>query len=92
MAEPKARAARWLHDHFLGAVSVHGAVVCGGCGAASENTGAVPETAGAGDGGGALFAAEAGGAGGAGGAGEEGAAGGGGGGGVVCHFWLCYVW
>ncbi|KFZ12845.1 hypothetical protein V501_04018, partial [Pseudogymnoascus sp. VKM F-4519 (FW-2642)] len=60
MAEPEARAARWLHDDFLGAVPVHGAVVCGGRGAVSEDAGALPETAGAGDGGGALFAAEAG--------------------------------
>lgn len=57
VAESEARAARGRYDDFLGAVAVRGATPGGG--------GAVPETGvggcavGAGDGGGALFAAEA---------------------------------
>lgn len=57
VAKPEARAARGRYDDFLSAVAVHGAMPGGG--------GAVPEAGvcgcavGAGDGGGALFAAEA---------------------------------
>ncbi|KFY42022.1 hypothetical protein V494_02650 [Pseudogymnoascus sp. VKM F-4513 (FW-928)] len=97
MAEPKARAARWLYDDSLSAVTVHCAMAGGG-GTVSETAvsdAAVADAAvcygavRAWGGDGALFAAEAGGAcgaGGAGAAGEDGAAGSDGGGGVVCHF------